>query len=40
MIDLHTHMLPDWDDGAKTWEDARRSGLGLFGAGEESPLER
>jgi protein-tyrosine phosphatase len=24
MIDLHTHILPDWDDGAKTWEDARR----------------
>jgi len=22
MIDLHTHLLPDWDDGAKTWEEA------------------
>jgi protein-tyrosine phosphatase len=22
MIDLHTHMLPDWDDGAKDWEEA------------------
>ncbi len=22
MIDLHTHLLPDWDDGAKNWEDA------------------
>jgi len=21
MIDLHTHLLPDWDDGAETWED-------------------
>jgi protein-tyrosine phosphatase len=21
MIDLHTHMLPDWDDGAKDWEE-------------------
>lgn len=21
MIDLHTHLLPDWDDGAKDWED-------------------
>jgi protein-tyrosine phosphatase len=21
MIDLHTHLLPDWDDGAKTWDD-------------------
>lgn len=21
MIDLHTHMLPDWDDGAKSWEE-------------------
>lgn len=23
MIDLHTHILPDWDDGARTWEDSR-----------------
>jgi protein-tyrosine phosphatase len=23
MIDLHVHMLPDWDDGARTLEDAR-----------------
>jgi protein-tyrosine phosphatase len=22
MIDLHTHILPDWDDGAKSWVDA------------------
>ncbi len=22
MIDLHTHLLPDWDDGAKDWEEA------------------
>jgi protein-tyrosine phosphatase len=21
MIDLHTHLLPDWDDGAKDWEE-------------------
>ncbi|MBW1935575.1 MAG: hypothetical protein JRI84_08510 [Deltaproteobacteria bacterium] len=21
MIDLHTHLLPDWDDGARNWED-------------------
>ena len=24
MIDLHTHLLPEWDDGAKDWEEARR----------------
>jgi protein-tyrosine phosphatase len=24
MIDLHTHFLPDWDDGAKDWEEAAR----------------
>jgi len=23
MIDLHTHLLPDWDDGAKTWAETR-----------------
>ena len=22
MIDLHTHILPGMDDGAKSWEDA------------------
>lgn len=22
MIDLHTHLLPDWDDGAADWEEA------------------
>lgn len=22
MIDLHTHLLPDWDDGARSWDDA------------------
>lgn len=22
MIDLHTHILPDWDDGAYDWEEA------------------
>jgi protein-tyrosine phosphatase len=21
VIDLHTHLLPDWDDGARTWDD-------------------
>ena len=21
MIDLHTHLLPDWDDGAKDWDE-------------------
>jgi protein-tyrosine phosphatase len=21
MIDLHTHILPDWDDGARDWEE-------------------
>jgi len=24
MIDLHTHILPDWDDGAADWEEAFR----------------
>ena len=24
MIDLHTHLLPEWDDGAKDWEETRR----------------
>ncbi len=24
MIDLHTHILPEWDDGAKDWEEAYR----------------
>ena len=24
MIDLHTHLLPGWDDGAGGWEEARR----------------
>jgi protein-tyrosine phosphatase len=24
MIDLHSHILPGWDDGAKTWEEAAR----------------
>jgi protein-tyrosine phosphatase len=24
MIDLHTHILPDWDDGAADWETAER----------------
>jgi len=24
MIDLHTHLLPDWDDGAKDWEETVR----------------
>jgi protein-tyrosine phosphatase len=24
MIDLHTHILPDWDDGATDWETAER----------------
>ena len=24
MIDLHTHILPDWDDGAADWEEASR----------------
>ncbi len=23
MIDLHTHLLPDWDDGAGSWEEFR-----------------
>ncbi|MCX6578539.1 MAG: hypothetical protein NTV82_19405 [Candidatus Aminicenantes bacterium] len=23
MIDLHTHMLPDWDDGARSWEETK-----------------
>ena len=22
MIDLHTHLLPDWDDGAKDWDES------------------
>jgi len=24
MIDLHSHILPDWDDGARNWEETRR----------------
>lgn len=24
VIDLHTHILPDWDDGAKDWAEAGR----------------
>ena len=24
MIDLHTHILPDWDDGARDWDEALR----------------
>lgn len=24
MIDLHTHLLPDWDDGAKDWEEMQK----------------
>jgi protein-tyrosine phosphatase len=24
MIDLHTHLLPDWDDGARDWEELRK----------------
>jgi len=24
MIDLHTHILPDWDDGAENWDEAAR----------------
>ena len=24
MIDLHTHLLPDWDDGAKDWDEMFR----------------
>jgi len=24
MIDLHTHLLPDWDDGARDWDDLAR----------------
>lgn len=24
MIDLHTHLLPDWDDGAEDWEEMWR----------------
>ncbi len=24
MIDLHTHILPDWDDGAKDWEETAK----------------
>ncbi len=38
MIDLHTHLLPDWDDGAKNWDDltkmieiARRDGIRKIG---------
>lgn len=38
MIDLHTHLLPDWDDGAKDWEEtismakaAQRDGITKVG---------
>jgi protein-tyrosine phosphatase len=38
MIDLHTHLLPDWDDGAKSWEElakmveiARKDGIRKIG---------
>jgi protein-tyrosine phosphatase len=24
MIDLHTHLLPDWDDGAKDWSEFQK----------------
>lgn len=24
MIDLHTHFLPDWDDGPETWEETEK----------------
>jgi len=24
MIDLHTHILPDWDDGARSWDEAAK----------------
>lgn len=24
LIDLHTHLLPDWDDGPKSWEEAKK----------------
>ncbi len=24
MIDLHTHLLPDWDDGPDTWEETEK----------------
>ncbi|HAR35556.1 MAG TPA: hypothetical protein DCR87_01365 [Acidobacteria bacterium] len=24
MIDLHTHLLPDWDDGPESWEETAR----------------
>ncbi|MGB8952077.1 MAG: CpsB/CapC family capsule biosynthesis tyrosine phosphatase [Candidatus Aminicenantales bacterium] len=24
MIDLHTHLLPDWDDGAKDWAETQK----------------
>ncbi len=24
LIDLHTHLLPDWDDGAESWEETDR----------------
>jgi len=24
MIDLHTHLLPDWDDGAENWDEMMR----------------
>jgi protein-tyrosine phosphatase len=38
MIDLHTHLLPDWDDGAKDWKEtvsmikaAERDGITKIG---------
>jgi protein-tyrosine phosphatase len=36
MIDLHTHLLPDWDDGAKDWEET----LAMARAAEKDGITR
>ena len=36
MIDLHTHLLPDWDDGAPDWETA----AGLIARAGEDGIEK
>ncbi|MGB7297132.1 MAG: CpsB/CapC family capsule biosynthesis tyrosine phosphatase [Candidatus Aminicenantales bacterium] len=36
MIDLHTHLLPDWDDGAKDWEET----LAMTKAAEEDGIKK
>ena len=34
MIDLHTHLLPDWDDGAADWAES----AAMIGAAREDGI--